>query len=68
MLPHIFFRKKSDFCRAPLNIPLQNSVTLTEEIRNFTKSCKNPKLFDLLIGLKIGFLKQFLDYKMQNFK
>ena len=36
---------------------LQKSVTLAEEIRDFTNICKNPKLFDLLIGLKIGFLK-----------
>ena len=34
---------------------LQKSVTLPEKIRDFIKSCKKPKLFDLLIGLKIGF-------------
>ena len=33
------------------SIPLQNSVTLAEKIRDFRKSCKNPRLFDLFIGL-----------------
>ena len=32
------------------------------------KSCKKPELFDLFIGLKIGFLALFLDHNMQDFK
>ena len=67
--PRIFanFSKSPNFFHQRHGV-LQKSLSLTEKIRDFTKSCKKPRLFDLFIGLTVGLLKLFLDYQMQNFK
>ena len=58
------FRRKQDFWGAIQ----QKSLSLVEKIRVLTKSCKNPRLFDLFSGLTIGLLELFLDHQKQNFK
>ena len=64
MLATYSFRRKQDFWGAIQ----QKSLSLVEKIRVLTKSCKNPRLFDLFSGLTIGLLELFLDHQRQNFK
>ena len=64
MLATYSFRRKQDFWGAIQ----RKSLTLVEKIRVLTKSCKNPRLFDLFSGLTIGLLELFLDHQMQILK
>ena len=64
MLATYSFRRKQDF-RGAIQ---RKSLSLVEKIRVLTKSCKNPRLFDLYSGLTIGLLELFLDHQKQNFK
>ena len=64
MLATYSFRRKQDFWGAIQ----QKSLSLVEKIRVLTKSCKNPRLFDIFSGLTVGLLELFLDHQKQNFK